>query len=229
MFAFIDALTRAFEPFTILLALLPLIGYLMVFSVIRLSGRALVTTGARDIAALALAISGMLAIGPAELFFPNAAATMFGPLVWVALGSFYALTVSLIALTTQPKLVVYGRTPEELFEPLLVAARQIDTGAVGDPSSLQVSLPNIGIRLRVDGQRGIDYSQVLSFEPNMSLRFWSKLLAALRSEVRKQASPMPRRGFVMLLVAIGLCSILVWKSFGNRELVVEGFRDWLWR
>ena len=229
MFAIIDALTRAFEPFTILLALLPLIGYLVVFSVIRLSGRALVTTGARDIAALAIAISGMLAIGPAELFFPTAAATMFGPLVWIALGGFYALSVSLIALTSQPKLVVYGRTPDELFEPLLAAARQVDTAAVGDASSQQVLLPSIGIRLRIDGQRGIDYSQVLSFEPNMSLRFWSKLLGELRSEVRKQASPMPRRGFAMLLVAMALCFLLVWKSFGNQELVVEGFRDWLWR
>lgn len=221
-----------FEPFTILLALLPMIGYLVVFSLIRLSGRALVTTGARDIAALAIAISGMLVIGPGELllmFFLNAAATLYGPLVWIALGSFYALTVSLIALTTPPKLVVYGRTPEELFEPLLAAARQIDAGTVGDANSLQVSLPNIGIRLRVDGQRGMDYAQVLSFEPNMSLRFWSKLLAALRSEVRAKATPLPRRGFAMLFVAIGLCSILVWKSFGNRELVVEGFRDWLWR
>lgn len=225
----IDALTRAFEPFTILLALLPLIGYLAIFSVIRLSGRALVTTGGRDIAALGIAISGMLAIGPAELFFPSAAATLFGPMVWIALGSFYALSVSLIALTSQPKLVVYGRTPEELFDPLLAAARQIDPAAVGDESSLQVSLPDVGVRLRVDGQRGIDYSQVLSFESNLSLRFWNKLLAGLRSEVRKQVSPVPRRGFAMLLVALGLCSILAWKSFGNRELVVEGFRDWLWR
>lgn len=229
MVAIIDALTRAFEPFTILLALLPLIGYLIVFSVIRLSGHALVTTGGRDIAALAIAISGMLAIGPAELFFPTAAATMFGPLVWVALGAFYALSVSLIALTTQPKLVVYGRTPDELFQPLLAAAKQVDAEAQGDVNSLQVTLPKVGIRLRVDGQRGIDYAQVVSFEPYMSMRFWSSLLSALRGEVRKQTTPLPRRGFAMLFVALALCSLLVWKSFGNQELVVEGFRDWLWR
>ena len=76
------------EPFTILLALLPLIGYLLVLSAIRLSGRALVTTGGRDVAALAMAISGLIAVGPAELFFPTAAATVFGPAVWVALAVF---------------------------------------------------------------------------------------------------------------------------------------------
>ena len=64
------------EPFTVLLALLPLIGYLLVLCIIRLSGRAIVTTGGRDIAALAIAISGLLAVGPAELFFPSSAAAV---------------------------------------------------------------------------------------------------------------------------------------------------------
>ena len=74
------------EPFTIVLALLPLIGYLLVLGTVRISGRVLVTTGGRDVAALGMAISGLCAVGPAELFFPNHAAIVFGPLVWVALG-----------------------------------------------------------------------------------------------------------------------------------------------
>ena len=90
------------DPFTILLALVPLIAYLLVISAVRLSGRALVTTGGRDIAALALAVSGLLAVGPAELFFPSAAATVFGPAVWIALAVFYGLSVSLIALSFPP-------------------------------------------------------------------------------------------------------------------------------
>jgi hypothetical protein len=220
---------QSIEPFTILLALLPLIGYLAVFAAIRLSGRAMVTTGGRDIATLALAISGMLAVGPGELFFPAAAATIFGPVVWFAIAAFYGLTVSLIALSTAPKLVVYGRTPEELFDPLLASAKQIDSSATGDANSLQVTLPAIGVHLRVDGQRSIDHAQVIAFEQNVSLRFWNQLLASLRREVEQQAAPMPRRGFGMLLAAALISSILLWQSFGNRELVVQGFRDWLWR
>lgn len=222
-------LLESTEPFTVLLALLPLIGYLVVFSLIRLSGRALVTTGGRDIAALGIAVSGMIAVGPAELFFPTAAATMFGPVVWVALVAFYGLTVALIALTTPPKLVVYGRTPEEMYEPLIASARQIDPAASGEANTLQVSLPTIGVHLRVDGHRGIDHAQVLAFEPDVSLQFWNQLLAALRSQVQQHPAPMPRRGFGMLLVAVFLGSILLWQGFGNQELVVEGFRDWLWR
>jgi len=222
-------LLESTEPFTILLALLPLIGYLVVFSLIRISGRTLVTTGGRDVAALAIALSGMIAVGPAELFFPTAAATIFGPVVWVALVAFYGLSVALIALTTPPKLVVYGRSPEELYEPLMAAAKQIDPAATGEPTQLQVSLPTVGVRLRIDGQRGFDHAQVLAFEPNISLRFWNQLLGNVRKEVQHQPAPMPRRGFGMLLVALMLAAILAWQGFGNQELVVEGFRDWLWR
>ncbi len=220
------------EPFTIVLAFLPLIGYLTVLGLIRVSGRVLVTTGGRDIAALAIAISGMLAVGPAELFFPfffSAAASLFGPMVWVALGILYALCVTLVALTSTPRLIAYGRTPDELYPPLLRAAQRIDPSATGDASSLLITLPAAGIHLRVDGQRGVDYGQILSFEPNVSLRFWTTLLANLRAEVRESSAPMPRRGLVMLLAATVLGCILVWQGFGNQELVVEGFRDWLWR
>lgn len=217
------------EPFTILLALLPLIGYMLVICIIRLSGWVMVTTGGRDVAAIAMAISGLLAVGPAELFFPTAAATVFGPAVWLALGVFYALCTALFALTTTPRLVVYGRTPEELFEPLLAAAKEIDPQASGEIRTLQVRLPQAGVHLRLEGQRSIDNAQVLAFEPNLSLRFWRTLLVNLRKQVSLRASPMPRRGFAMLVLVIMLSSVLLWQSFGNRELVVEGFRDWLWR
>ncbi len=217
------------DPFTVLLALVPLIGYLAVFSWIRISGRVLVTTGGRDIAAIAIAIAGLLAVGPAELFFPQTAATLFGPMVWLALAALYSMVVSLIALTSRPKLVVFGRTPDELFQPLLRAATRMDEGASGDESRLQIYLPNLGVRVRIDGQRGLDHAKILAFEPIGSNEFWQSLLGNLRSEVAHESSPMPRRGFVMLVTTIFLSGLLMWQSFGNRELVVEGFRDWLWR
>ncbi len=217
------------DPFTILLALVPLIAYLLVISGVRLSGRALVTTGGRDIAALALAVSGLLAVGPAELFFPSAAATVFGPAVWLALAVFYGLSVSLIALSFPPRIAVYGRTADELFEPLLAAAQTLDAKASGDAGLLQVTLPVLGIHLRVDGHRGIDYAQIVAFEPNVSLRFWSKLLGATRAKVQGQTIPFPRRGFAMLGFTLILGGVLLTQSFGKQELLVQGFRDWLWR
>jgi hypothetical protein len=176
-----------------------------------------------------MAISGLVAIGPVELFFPTAAAAVFGPAVWAALATFYALCTTLIALTTTPRLVVYGRTPEELFEPLLAAAREIDPQSVGDASSLQVRLPSAGLHVRLDGPRSFDHAQVLAFEPNVSPRVWSQLLVGLRKHLGLKATPLPRRGFAMLTVVILLGFLVLWQSLGNRELVVEGFRNWLWR
>jgi hypothetical protein len=217
------------EPFAIMLALLPLIAYLLVLGSIRISGKTVVTTGGRDIAALAVAIAGLVAVGPAELFFPNAAATVFGPIVWIALIAFYGLIVSLIALTSRPILVVFGRTPHELYGPLLNACLSVDADAKGDPSTLQVHLVSLGVHLRLDGQRGIDCAQVVSFESGVSLRFWNLLLGRLRQETLQLPAPYPRRGFAMLLAAVGLCGIILWQGFSDPEQVVEGFRDWLWR
>ena len=121
MIHLIKSIFAFFEPFSLLLALVPLVGYLALVGLIRISGNTLITTGARDIGAIGLAISGLVAVGPAELFFPTAAATAFGPTVWLILIVFYALCVALVALTSKPRLVVYGRTPEEIYEPLLNA------------------------------------------------------------------------------------------------------------
>lgn len=225
MFSFLDSI----EPFTLLLALLPLIAYLTIICGIRLSGRALVTTGGRDIAALSLAIVGLLAVGPAELFFPTAVATLFGPVVWAALAAFYGLSVTLVALSSKPKLVVIGRTPEQMYKPLLEAAKSLDADSTGEPQTLQVALPNLGVRLRLDGHRAIDHTQILAFEPNVSLRFWNTLLSNVRLQVRQEPSPLPRRGFGMLVTTAFFASVLVWQSFSKHELVVEGFRQWLTR
>jgi hypothetical protein len=217
------------EPFAILIALLPLIGYLVVFSLIRLSGHALVTTGGRDIAALAFAVSGMVVVGPIELFFPRVAATVFGAKVWIALAIFYVLCVILIALTSRPKLIVYGRTPAETFGPLLSAAQAIDPAASGDADTLQIMMPTSGVRLRADGQRLADYTEILSFEPNLSPMFWNQLITVLRRELGQTKATRPRQGFSMLLVAGMLSGLMIWQSFGNQELVVQGFKEWLWR
>lgn len=216
------------EPFAILLALLPLIGYLLILGTTRILGHTIVTTGGRDIAALGIAVSGFIAVGPAELFFPNSAATVFGPWVWIALIVFYGLVLSLIALTFPPRLVVYGRTPDELYQPLLNAAKKVDDEAV-EMDGLKVFLPKSGYHFRLDGFQNIDHAQVIAFESGVSLRIWNGLLANFRAEVDKLPKPSPRRGHVMLLVSFALICILLWQGIGHHEQVVQGFRDWLWR
>ena len=94
----IDAflLLIALLPLAAYFALLPLAAYLTLFGGLRLSGRPWVTSGGRDIFAVAVAISGLIAVGPAELFFPRAASSLFGAGIWPVLGFLYFLIVTLL-------------------------------------------------------------------------------------------------------------------------------------
>ena len=84
------------------------------------------TTAGRDIAILAVGISGLLIIGPMELFFPENAVSRFGPYVWVMLLAFYGLTVSLVAMLIRPGLVIYNAREDQIRSVLAEVLGQMD-------------------------------------------------------------------------------------------------------
>lgn len=217
------------EPIYVLIALLPLIAYLFLLGVIRMSGRVLITTGGRDIAALGFAVAGLVAVGPGELFFPQKAAGMFGPWIWLALVAFYGLIVSLLGMTARPRLVVYGRTPDQMLQPLLEASRELDADASCDRDTLQVFLPQLRVHLRAAGHQGIDTTSIESFEPIAAITFWEKLLGHLRDKAESTSAPTPRRGGLMVGIALLMGIFVMWRSIVERQQVVEGFSQWLWR
>ena len=67
------------EPFHQCLALGPVAIYLLLLGVINLARRPLVVSGGRDAAALGLAVSGLVFVGPMALLFPEGLAAHFGP------------------------------------------------------------------------------------------------------------------------------------------------------
>ena len=71
----------------------------------------------------------------------------------------------MLAITSRPRLVVYGRTPAQMLGPLLEAAQEIDERAEMDEEVMQVYLPRLRVRLRVAGHPGIDSVWIESFEP----------------------------------------------------------------
>ena len=217
------------EPIYLLIAVLPLVAYLLVLGAIRVSGRVLVTTGGRDIAGVGFAVAGLIAVGPGELFFPKPAAGVFGAWVWLALITFYALIISLLALTSRPRLVVYGRRPDQFLEPLWEAAKELDAEATCDHELLQVYLPALRVHLRVAGHSGLDTASIESFEPITSPAFWDQLLGHLRDKSLTTAAPTPRRGGAMVLTALSLAAYVIWRAVTERQQVVEGFGQWLSR
>ncbi len=143
--------------------------------------------------------------------------------------TFYGLIVSLIALTARPRLVVYGRTPEQMLKPLHDAALLIDPDATVDTETLQVYLPQRRIHIRPAGHKGIDSTSIESFEPILSPAFWDNLLGHLRETAESTRPPTPRRGGMMVLTALAMAAVVTYQAVSDRQQVVEGFREWLFR
>lgn len=218
-----------FEPYAATIAFAPLIIYLLALSIIRIGGWVWVTTGSRDVAAVIFAISGMIVIGPLELFFPNTTAAMLGPWVWAPLLLLYFLFACLVVLNSRPKLVVYGRTLEEVYPAMVRAACTLDAGAIENAEQLQVHLPALTAHLRIDLARGNDCSTVVAFEQTLPVVFWRQFAKQLRTELRRTSPPFPRRGWAMLIVATMAAFLLVRHVAAQPALLVEGFHEWLIR
>lgn len=218
-----------FEPYAATIAFTPLILYVLALSIIRIGGLVWVTTGTRDLAAVLFAISGLVVIGPLELFFPNATAALLGPWVWIPLLLLYFLFACLVVLNSRPKLVVYGRMLEDVYPAMVRAARALDASAIENDKQLQVHLPALTVHLRLDLARGTDCSSVVAFEPTLPFAFWRQFAKHLRAELRPTPPPYPRRGWAMLIVASMAAFLLFRHVAAQPALLVEGFYAWLIR
>ena len=87
------------------IAILPLAAYFNVLGLMRLRSAPTVVSGAMDLLLLGLALLGVVAIGPIELFFPRAAYSLLGIWIWIVLIALYCFVLMLVALNTAPKLV----------------------------------------------------------------------------------------------------------------------------
>ncbi len=116
-----------------------------------------------------------------------------------------------------------------MLTPLLEAAQELDADATCDRDALIVHLPKLRVHLRAAGQEGLDWVTIESFEPINASLFWDKLLGQLRTKTQSTSAPTPRRGIMMIAIATCLIALASWHAFSDRQQVVEGFRDWLWR
>lgn len=215
--------------FALLMALTPVAAYLAIVGLVRWTGVAIVTTSAREIAALAMAASGFLAIGPAQLFFPSSAALLVGPAVWLTLASLLALVVTLIGILRQPSLIVFGRTSQQTFPVLVDVCRELDPQLETSSDVAEVYLPSMRIRLRIDPSVGSDACRVTSFPRIDSIRFWQALLVGLRRGLGGQKRPRRFAGAVTLCIAVTLVLFPMLAGFADPVKLVGDFREWLFQ
>jgi len=215
------------DVFHLCLALGPLSMYLLAVGTINLGRRPTVTTGARDMAALALGLSGFVIVGPIQLFFPEAAANRFGPWVWLLLVGFYAMCVTLWIITSRPRLAIYNISPALLREILAGLATTLDPEAqwAGD----NLTMPRRGVHLHFEGQERMRTVSLLGLGAEQSQSGWRALERALRTALK--ATPVERnpRGFSLLSVGVLLLTAIVYKTLGNPQALAEGMFEMLRR
>ncbi len=190
---------------------------------ISLSRRPVLVSGVRDAATLALAVSGLVVIGPMELFFPFAAAAKFGPHVWLLLLALYAMCVILWLLVLRPRLVIYNVSADKLRPILADAVNSLDAEARWAGESL--ALPGLGVQLYVDGFAALRGASLIAAGGRQSQAGWRRLEAALGAALSREEVARNPRGLVLLLAGLLCISAIVWTIAQNPQAVARSLLD----
>jgi len=205
------------------LTLGPVAVYLLLLGAISLSRRPLLVSGARDMAALALAVSGFLLVGPVELFFPDAAADRFGPFIWIILLAFYSLCLLLVLLLLRPRLIVYNISTDRLRPILEETAAELDAQSrwAGDG----LVMPTLGIQLYLDRAAGSRHVSLISAGPKQSHQGWRRLETALAAALSSVEVPRSFRGARFLCAGVLLATLLAMAVSRDSQAIAQALFD----
>ena len=211
------------DPLRLTIALVPLASYSLLIGLINARRRPFITTGSADLAALGTALSGMILVGPIELFRPEAASTEYGRYVWIFLLVFYWLCVLLTVLLARPRLVVYNVSIDELRPILAEAARSIDAQARWAGDSL--SMPTLGVQLHLESFDLMRNVSLVSSGDVQSLEGWRRLGGELYQRlVPLRVAPNPR-ALGILLAACALFAASTAHMLANPEHVAQAMQE----
>ena len=198
------------DPFRMTLAFGPVAIYLLLLGMINLSRRPLMVSGGRDAAALALAITGMLIVGPFDLFLPQASVMHYGPYAWIMVLTFYGLCVAMGILMLHPRLVIYNISADKLRPILAEVVARLDSDArwAGDC----LVLPNLEVQLSIDNFRIMRNVSLKSVGGNQALHGWRRLEQGLAGALSQETVSRNPRGlslfFAGLLILGGLAMVI---------------------
>ena len=211
------------DPFRLCLAFGPVAMYLLLLGAVNLARRPLLVTGVRDVATLALAVSGLVIIGPMELFFPYAAAVRFGPHVWLLLLVLYAMCVVLVLLLLRPRLVIYNIKADQLRPILAALVDRLDPGARWAGDSLV--LPGLGVQLYVDNFAPLRCASLISAGRNQSHPGWRRLETVLGDALAREEVPRNPRGLSLFAVGLLIVGAIILAIAHNPQAVAQSLLD----
>jgi hypothetical protein len=183
------------------------------------------TTGGRDTAALAIAVAGLIIVGPMELFLPADAVGNFGPFVWVLLISFYSLSVTLFILVQRPRLVVYNVTADTLRPVVAEVATALDPDVRWAGSSLV--LPHLQIELHMEAFPPLKNMSLVASHDEQNIESWRRLELALSAALnRLEVRPNPS-GALLVAASLAMVSLVYWRLYSDPLGVAQAFREML--
>ena len=211
------------DPFRLSLAMGPVAIYLVLLGAVTLSRRPLLVSGARDAAALALAVSGLMIVGPMELFFPFEAASRYGSPVWVLLLGLYGLCVVLVLLVLRPRLVVYNIAADTLRPILAELVERLDPEARWAGDSL--ALPTLGVHLYVDSFACFRSMSLISAGSNQNPEGWRRLEAALGSALARERGRRNLSGLNFVSAGLLMIAVIALAIRQNPQAVAQSLLD----
>jgi hypothetical protein len=211
------------DAFRLCLAFGPVAIYLLLLGAINLARRPLLVSGVRDAATLAVAVSGLVIIGPMELFFPFEAAVRFGLYVWPLLLGLYALCVVLVLLLLRPRLVIYNISADQLRPILAELVDPLDPEARWAGDSL--SLPKLGVQLYVDSFPAMHSASLISAGGQQSHQGWRRLEATLGDALAREEVARNPRGLSLVAVGLLIVTVIVLAIAHNPQAVTQSLLD----
>lgn len=213
------------DPLRFAVAVIPFATWLALIGLINLRRRPFVTTGARDMAALAIGMSGLVAVGPMELFFPEGAAVRFGAFVWLLLLIFYGLCVSLVVLLMRPRIVIYNTSLDRLRPAVTELANRMDQKSRWTGDSMII--PNRKIHFFMESMEWMSNVQLLAAGMRQGYEGWRELESNLKKTLAGYRTSSNPLGAVLVMVAgLLVCGSLIWLQVEKNQ-VASLFREML--
>jgi hypothetical protein len=212
------------DPLRLCLAFGPVAVYLLLMGALNLSRRAFIVSGTRDAAALGLAVSGFVLVGPISLFLPEAAAMHFRSyIVWGLLISCYGLTLTLILLMMRPRLVIYNISVDQL-RPILAEVVDI-LDADGRWAGDSLVLPGLGVQLHLDQWFWTRNVSLVSSGSNQDYAGWRRLESALAGALARADVGRNPVGVALLGMGVFLVGLLAWAIYGDPQAIARTLFD----
>jgi len=215
------------DPLHIGIALGPLATYLMVLGSVNLSARPVLVSGGRDAAALALAMIGLVAAGPMELFLVEEAAVLYGAWVWGIMLIAYGLFVSLLILMLRPRLVIYNISFDQVRPLVSDVVSRLDRDARWAGES--VVMPQLGVQLHIEAAPIMKNIQLISSGPQQNLHGWRQLEIELRTALRRARTLPNAHGGILLVCGAMLAFSITYLIAQNPTGVMQSLSEMLRR